>query len=66
MAVETKSIKFSKAVISRDEETGDFIVEEIKKDDTIVTNLSNKLLEFVGLEGLTIAISKNTDTISEE
>jgi hypothetical protein len=66
MAVETKSIKFTKATITRDDEAGDFIIEELKKEDTVVTNSSNKLLEFVGLEGLTINISKNTETTSEE
>ena len=65
MAVETKSLKFSKAMISRNEE-GDFIVEEIKKDETVVTNLTNKLLEYLDIDGLDISISKKTETTSEE
>ena len=65
MAVETKSLKFSKAMISRKEE-GDFIVEEIKKDETVVTNLTNKLLEYLDIDGLDISISKKTETTSEE
>ena len=65
MAVETKSLKLSKAMISRNEE-GDFIVEEIKKDETVVTNLTNKLLEYLDIDGLDISISKKTETTSEE
>jgi hypothetical protein len=65
MAIETKSLKFSKATIGRNEE-GDFIVEEIKKEDTVVTNLTNKLLEYLDIDGLEISISKKTETNSEE
>ena len=65
MAVETKRLKFSMAMISRNEE-GDFIVEEIKKDETVVTNLTNKLLEYLDIDGLDISISKKTETTSEE
>ena len=66
MAIESRSLKFSKATITRDEETGDFIIEEVKKDDIVVTNLSNKLDEYIGIDGLEITISKKTETISEE
>lgn len=65
MALETRSLKFSKSTISLNDE-GDFIVEEIKKDDIIVTNLSEKLKEYLGVDGLEISISKKTETISEE
>lgn len=65
MAVENISLKFSKATISRDEE-GDFIVEEFKKDETIVTNLTNKLLQYIDIPNLDITISKKTETESEE
>lgn len=65
MAVENISLKFSKATISRDEE-GDFIVEELKKDETIVTNLTNKLLQYIDIPNLDITISKKTETESEE
>lgn len=65
MAVETMSLKFSKATISKDE-NGDFIVEEIKKEETVVTNLSRKLEEYLDMEGLDISISKKKETVSEE
>ena len=66
MAIESRSLKFSKATITRDGETGDFVIEEVKKDDIVVTNLSNKLDEYIGIDGLEITISKKTETISEE
>ena len=65
MAVESKGLKFNKATISRNED-GDFIVEELKKDETIVTNLTNKLLEYIDVDGLEISISKKKETVSEE
>lgn len=66
MATYNKSLKFSKATISRNDE-GDFIVEEFKKDETVVTNLTNKILEeFLDVEGLEISIGKKTETTSEE
>nr|WP_308545242.1 hypothetical protein [uncultured Lachnoclostridium sp.] len=65
MATETKSIKFNKATITRNED-GDFIIEEVKKDETIVTNYTNKLIEFMNIGGLTISISQNNETTSEE
>jgi hypothetical protein len=65
MAVESKSLTFSKAMISRNEE-GDFIVEETKKDSIVVTNLTNKLLEFLDIDGLNISITRKKETISEE
>lgn len=65
MAIETRSLKFNKATISRDD-NGDFIVEEIKKEETVVTNLTNKLLEYLDVEGLEISISKKKETVSEE
>ncbi|WP_252225023.1 MULTISPECIES: hypothetical protein [unclassified Clostridium] len=52
-------------MISRNED-GDFIVEEIKKDEAVVTNLTNKLLEYLDIDGLDISISKKTETTSEE
>ena len=64
MAVESRSLKFSKATISM--EGNDFILEEVKKDDSIVTNLTNKLKEYVGIEGLEISIMKKSETASEE
>ena len=65
MAVESKSLTFSKAMISRNEE-GDFMVEETKKDSVVVTNLTNKLLEFIDIDGLNISITRKKETISEE
>lgn len=64
--IETRNIKFSKAQITRDEETGDFIVEEVKKEEIVVTNLTQKLCELIGVEGLEISISKKTEYASEE
>jgi hypothetical protein len=65
MAVKTMSLKFSKATIGRNEE-GDFIIEEVKKDDSVVTNFTNALLEYLDVEGLEISISKKTETATEE
>lgn len=65
MAVESRALKFSKAIISRNED-GDFIIEEIKKDESIVTNFTNKLLEYIDVEGLEISITKRNETTSEE
>lgn len=65
MAVKSNSIKFSKASISQNEQ-GEFIVEEVKKDDVIMTNLSNILLEFAEVDGLEISIGKKSETSSEE
>ncbi|WP_283695650.1 hypothetical protein [Clostridium perfringens] len=65
MAVRSNSIKFSKASISQNEE-GEFIIEETKKDEIIVTNFTNALLEFAGVEGLEISIGKKSETVSEE
>ena len=66
MATYNKSLKFTKVTITQNED-GDFIVEELKKDETVVTNLSKKILgEFLGLDGLEISIGKKTETASEE
>ena len=66
MAVYNKSLKFTKATITQNED-GDFIVEELKKDETVVTNLTKKILgEFLGVVGLEISIGKKTETSSEE
>lgn len=64
---ETKSIKFTKAIITQDEETKDFMIEEILKDETsLVYNFSDKLKEYCDIEGLTISIGKVADVPSEE
>jgi hypothetical protein len=65
MATEIRSLKFKSATISIDE-NGDFIVEEIKKDDSVITNLTKKLHEYVDIDGLEISITKKSETISEE
>ncbi|WP_075810082.1 hypothetical protein [Clostridium perfringens] len=65
MATESRGIRFSKSEITLDE-NGDFIVTEYKKDDTIVTNLSNKIREFIGLEGVDISFGQKSETESEE
>ena len=63
---ETKSIKFTKATITQDKETKDFMVEEILKDESLVYNLTDKLKEYCNIEGLTIQIGKVADVPSEE
>ena len=65
MAVESKGLRFSKCEIEIDE-NGDFIVTEYKKDETIITNLSNKIREFIGLEGVDISFGQKSETESEE
>ena len=65
MAKESKTLSFSKSMITIDD-NGDFIVEETTKDSINVYNLSNKLKEYCGIEGLSIRISKDAELASEE
>lgn len=64
MAKESKSIGFSKACISL--EDGQFIITETTKDNTNVYNLTQKLEEWVGVEGITLTIKKDSEIVSEE
>ena len=56
---DNRTISFSNAVLSVDEENGDVIITEITKDDSIETNLSDILRELDGAEGVSITIKKN-------
>ena len=56
---DNRTISFSNAVLSVDEENGDVIITEITKDDSIETNLSDILRELDGSEGVSITIKKN-------
>ena len=64
MAIESRNLKFSKAIITKDED-GNFIIEEVKKDESIVTNFSLKLEEYLEIDGLEISITKKSETVSE-
>lgn len=63
---ENKSISFSKATISIDNDTNELIIQEVGKDETKVYNLTQKLSEWVGVEGINLKISKDSDLPSEE
>ena len=56
---DNRTISFSNAVLSVDEENGDVIITEITKDDSIETNLSDILRGLDGAEGVSITIKKN-------
>ena len=64
MAKEVKSLGFSKAVIT--EENGDFIITECTKDETLVYNLSEKIREWVGIEGIALTLKQDKLLNSEE
>lgn len=61
---ETKSTKFNKATIT--EEDGKYIITETTKDDTKVYNLSDKLNEWLNVDGVNLTISKDSEVPSEE
>ena len=56
---DNRTISFSNAILSIDEENGDIIITEITKDDSIETNLSDILRSLDGSEGVSITIKKN-------
>lgn len=60
---DSRSNTFSKAIITIDEETGDFIIEEIGKDESIVNNLSEIIKQWVGVDGVSISIKR--DVVSD-
>lgn len=64
MAKETKSLGFSKAKITL--EDGQFIITETTKDEEKVYNLTQKLQEWVDVEGITLTIKKDHELDSEE
>lgn len=61
---ETRNISFSKAQIS--EENGEFIITETTKDEMKVYNLTEKLREWVNIEGISLKLSKDSEVPSEE
>lgn len=56
--------KFSNACITC--EDGVFTIEEISKDEVKVYNLTERLEEFIGVEGISLQISKTEEMPSEE
>lgn len=66
MAKESQTLSFSKSMITIDDKTGDFIIEETVKEGINVYNLTNKLKEYCGIEGLSIRINKDAELVSEE
>lgn len=56
--------KFTNACITC--EDGVFIIEETSKDEVKVYNLTEKLEEFIGVEGISLQISKTEELPSEE
>lgn len=65
MSKKTLKLSFSKATLSKNDE-GEYMVEEVTKDDTKTYNLSKSLDEFIGLDGLTISIGQDSILPSEE
>lgn len=61
---ESKTIKFTNACITLDNEV--FTITETTKDEEKVYNLSERLEEFLGVEGISLQISKTEDVPSEE
>lgn len=57
MAKESKSLGFNKAIIT--EEDGEFILTEYTKDETIVHNLTDKIREWVGIEGIALVLKQD-------
>nr|DAJ80642.1 MAG TPA: YonK protein [Caudoviricetes sp.] len=56
--------KFTNACITC--EDGVFTIEETSKDEVKVYNLTEKLEEFIGVEGISLQISKTEELPSEE
>ena len=56
--------KFTNACITC--EDGVFTIEETSKDEVKVYNLNEKLEEFIGVEGISLQISKTEELPSEE
>lgn len=53
----TENIKFSNAVIDRNED-GEYIITETKKDNTFEFNLTEILEQYVGVEGISLSLGK--------
>ncbi|MFC0903842.1 hypothetical protein ACFHWD_03940 [Clostridium sp. MT-14] len=65
MAKSTNKISFSKATLSKNDK-GEYIVEEINKDDSKIYNLSKELDKFISYEGLSINVSQDCVIPPEE
>lgn len=61
MAKQNTTLKFTNACIERDEETGDFIISETTKDEVKVYNLTEKIEEFLNIEGVSLQMAKVTE-----
>lgn len=61
---ENRSIGFSKATIT--EEDGNFIITEVTKDEQKVYNLSEKLREWLEVDGVSLTIKRDLEIPSEE
>ena len=59
------TLKFANACMSKNED-GDFIIVETTKDNEKVYNLTEKLNEFLEIEGVTLQMGKVEDFPSEE
>ena len=64
MAKEVKTLGFNKSVIT--EEDGRFIITEYTKDDTLVYDLSEKIREWIGIEGVSVTFKQDKILSSEE
>ncbi len=60
MAKKSVSIKFSKAVISK-EDNGKYTISEILKDDSTDYDLSELLDNLIGTEGISISITSEDE-----
>lgn len=58
-------LKFSNATINRDD-NGDFIITEINKDNEKVYNLTEKMNEFLDIDGISLQMGKVEYFPSEE
>jgi hypothetical protein len=65
MSKKSLKLSFSKANLSKNDK-GEYMVEEVSKDETKTYNLSKALDEFIGLEGLSISIGQDSVLPSEE
>ena len=58
------TLKFANACIDKNE-NGDFIITETVKDEEKVYNLTERLEEFVGIDGISLQMGKVDDVPSE-
>ena len=58
MAVRSKSIKFSNATITEDE-NGELIITEFTKDDSKESSLTEELRTWLEIDGISLTIKKD-------